>query len=238
VELFNRSEPQATMVFVQPPSGVLPYARTPRALRVQSEAPMQIEAASPVLLPQSPTFPRELEREEVMALTQASGDETRLVVLLLLSGLSLDEALALRRSDVDLDLGLIHVAGESKRDVGIAEHLRPLLASRATAGSPELLLSHQDRPFTTGTVSAQILSAAHDAGIDGVTDVTSDCLRHTYVAFLVRQGIRFADLTQIVGHLPAAVLGAYSALSPSGTLLPRDAINVVYPACAPRSPLG
>jgi len=34
----------------------------------------------------------------------------------------------------------------------------PLLASRTTAGSPDLLLSHQDRPFTPGTVSAQILS--------------------------------------------------------------------------------
>jgi len=237
VELFNRSEPQPTMVFVQPQSGGLPYAGMPRALRVQSAAPMHLEATSPVLLPQPPTFPRELGHDEVVALTQASGDDTRLVVLLLLSGITLDEALALRRSDIDLDLDLIHAGGESKRDVALAEPLRALLAARA-AVSPELLLSRQDRPSTTGTVSAQILSAAHDAGIEEVTDVTPDCLRHTYLAFLVRQGIRFADLTQIVGHLPAAMLGAYSALSPPGPLLPRDAINVVYPTSPPRPPLG
>jgi len=225
------------MVFVQPQSGGLPYAGMPRALRVQSAAPMLLEATSPVLLPQPPTFPRELGHDEVVALTQASGDDTRLVVLLLLSGITLDEALALRRSDIDLDLDLIHAGGESKRDVALAEPLRALLAARA-AVSPELLLSRQDRPSTTGTVSAQILSAAHDAGIEEVTDVTPDCLRHTYLAFLVRQGIRFADLTQIVGHLPAAMLGAYSALSPPGPLLPRDAINVVYPTSPPRPPLG
>ena len=76
-----------------------------------------------------------------------------------------------------------------------------------------------------------------DAGIDGVIDVTTDCLRHTYVAFLVRQGIRFSELTRIVGYLPAEVLGAYSALSPRGSRFPREAIDVVYPASAPRQPV-
>src|SRR4029077_6170382 len=142
-ELFNRSEPQPTVILVQPQSGVLPYPATPRALRVQRATPMQLEATSPALLPQHPTFPRELEQDEVVALAQASGDDSRLVVLLLLSGISLDEALKLRRSDIDLDLGLIHVCGESARDVALAEPLRPLLASRTTAVSPELLLSHQ-----------------------------------------------------------------------------------------------
>ena len=136
-------------------------------------------------------------------------------------------------------MGLIHVGGESERDVALAEPLRALLAVRTTAASPEnCFLGHQDRPATRDTVRAQILSAAHDAGIEGVIDVTSDCLRHTYVAFLVRQGIRFADLTRIVGHLPAEVLGAYSALSPPGSRLPREAINVVYPASPPRQPVG
>jgi hypothetical protein len=132
--------------------------------------------------------------------------------------------------------------------VAKAEGRLQALAASAAAGKtvvkskddPTLanLEQRASRPLTPGTVSAQILSAAHDAGIDGVTDVTSDCLRHTYVAFLVRQGIRFADLTHIVGHLPAAALGAYSALSPPGPLLPRDAINVIYPVSAPHSPLG
>ena len=238
VELFNRSEPRPTMILVQPQPGVLPYEAMPHALRGQSAAAMRLEASSPALLAQQPTFPRELDQHEVAALAQASDDDSRLVVLLLLSGISLDEALALRCSDVDLGPGLIHVGGESERDVALSESLRALLAMRTTAVSAEqLLLGHQDRPATRDTVRAQILAAAHDAGIEGVIDVTTDCLRHTYVAFLVRQGIRFSDLTRIVGHLPAEVLGAYSALSPRGSRFPREAINVVYPASPPRQPL-
>jgi len=239
VELFNRSEPQPTVILVQPQAGVSPYAVAPHALHGQRAAAMPLEAASPALLPRQPTFSRELDQDEVAALARSSDDDSRLVVLLLLSGVSLDEALALRGSDVDPGRGLIHVGGDSERDVALPEPLHALLAVRATAVLPEhLLLGHPDRPATRDTVRAQILSAAHDAGIEDVIDVNADCLRHTYVAFLVRQGIRFADLTRIVGHLPAEVLGAYSALSPRGSRLPREAINVAYPAFPPRQPVG
>jgi len=237
VELFNRSEPQPTMLLVQPRAAALPYAGTARALRDQGAAAMALEGTSPALLPGRPAFPRELDQDEAAALAATSADDGQLVVLLLLCGISLDEALALRRSDVDLAQGVIHVGGDSGRDVALTGPLRALLGPRATAASQELLLGHPDHPATTDTVKAQILSAAHDAGIADVIDVTSDSLRHTYVAFLVRQGIRFADLTQIVGHLPAEVLGAYSTLSPPGSRLPRDAINVVYPT-SPRQSIG
>jgi site-specific recombinase XerD len=84
--------------------------------------------------------------------------------------------------------------------------------------------------MTRDSIDAQILCAAHDAGIDGATQITSDCLRHTYVAFLVRQGIRFGDLVQLVGPMPAEILGMYSALSPPGSRVPREGINIEHPA--------
>jgi hypothetical protein len=129
---------------------------------------------------------------------------------------------------------VIHVGGGSTRNVALDEPLRALLAARTTALPSEFLLGQRDRPATPDTVRAQILCAAHDARIEGAIDVTSDCLRHTYVAFLVRQGIRFADLTRVVGQLPAELLGAYSALSPRGSRIPGEAINVVFPAFPPR----
>ncbi|MEO8411373.1 MAG: hypothetical protein ABI478_12465 [Propionivibrio sp.] len=55
-------------------------------------------------------------------------------------------------------------------------------------------------------------------------------LRHTYVAFLVRQGIRFADLGQIVGRLSAQALASYQGLSPAGPRQPAEAIDRVLPA--------
>jgi succinoglycan biosynthesis transport protein ExoP len=234
VELFNRSEPQPTVVLVQPQSGGLTYATTAQALRWQGTPALPPEASAPALLPRQAIFPRELGADEVAALVQASDDDSRLVVLLLLSGASLDEALALHDGDVDLAGRLIHVRGGSVRDIALGEPLRALLAARTAARPAEMLLGHPDRPATRDTVRAQILCAAHDAGIEDAIDVTADGLRHTYVAFLVRQGIRFADLTRLVGHLPAEVLGAYSALSPPGSRISGEAINVVFPVMSPR----
>ena len=59
--------------------------------------------------------------------------------------------------------------------------------------------------------------------------ITADCLRHTYVAYLVRQGIRFADLARIVGPMPADLLGAYAALAPAGQRVPRESIDTSLP---------
>ena len=55
-------------------------------------------------------------------------------------------------------------------------------------------------------------------------------LRHTYVAFLVRQGIRFADLARLVGPIPPEELAAYGALAPTGPRVAIDAIERVLPA--------
>jgi len=142
----------------------------------------------------------------------------------------LDEALALRWSDVDLAGNRIRIGGGSPRDVMVPESLRALLAARAPAPPvSDAVLGEPDRTASRDTVNAQLLCGAHDAGIENAVEVTPECLRHTYVAFLVRQGIRFADLTRLVGHLPAEVLGAYSALSPGGPRVPGAAINVVFP---------
>ena len=234
VELFNRSEPQPTMVLVQPQLGGLPYETVPQALPWQRGPAMSLEASRQALLPPQPTFPRELRHDEVIALVRAADDDSHLVMLLLLSGVSSDEALALRWSDVDPARRLLHVGGGSARDVALNEALHKVLAARPGTQRPDLLLGHQDRPATPETMRAQFLCAAHDAGIADASDVTADCLRHTYVAFLVRQGIRFADLTRLVGHVPSEILGAYTTLSPPGSRVPREEIDVVFPAVLPR----
>jgi len=45
----------------------------------------------------------------------------------------------------------------------------------------------------------------------------------------VRQGIRFADLTRLVGPLPAELVGAYSGLAPRGTRLGSGEAQIVHP---------
>jgi integrase len=189
----------------------------------------RIASAEPSLLPQQPRFPRELRPEEITALVRASDDQTRLAALLLLSGISSEEALRLVWNDVDADGGVIHVADGSGRDVVVGEPLRRCLTDHKGQAS-EFVLGTAGRASTRDGIDAQLLCSAHDAGIEGATEITSEALRHTYVAYLVRQRIRFADLTRIVGPLPVEVVAAYSSLTPPGTRIDRDAIKLLHPA--------
>jgi len=149
---------------------------------------------------------------------------------LLLSGVTLDEALELRWSDVDLARGAIRAGGESGRELHLGGALRRLLETAPKVAGSERLVRPAGKPATRDGVDAQVLGAAHDAAIEDAPQVTSACLRHTYIAFLMRQGIRFADLTRLVGPLPAEAISAYSALSPAGARRDFAQIQVLYPA--------
>ena len=230
VELFNRSESQPAVVLIQPPGGRLSYEGALQMLPGQDTPLTRLGAKSPALLPQPPPFPRELSHTELAALLRASDDDCRLVILLLMSGVSCDEAVKLRWSDVALSRGIVHVGDGSARNVALNEASCRLIAARPQATASTLLLSQSGQPMTRDSIDAQILCAAHDAGIEGATEINSDCLRHTYLAFLVRQGIRFGDLVQLVGPMHAEILGMYSALSPPGSRVPREGINIEHPA--------
>ena len=163
------------------------------------------------------------------ALLQASDDATRRVALLLLNGVTADEALALRGGDVDIERGVVRVGDGAAREIALGESLRAELAAHRPAAASDPLLAQNGRAATRESIDAQLLCAAHDAGLEDPANVNADSLRHTYVAYLVRQGIRFADLTSLVGELPADVLGAYTTFAPQGPRVARERIETSYP---------
>jgi hypothetical protein len=62
------------------------------------------------------------------------------------------------------------------------------------------------------------------------SEVTPETFVHTYLAYLVRKGIRLSDLAKVVGKTPPKVLAAYGVFSPPGSALPVDSVEVIYPA--------
>jgi integrase len=231
VELFNRSEPQPAFIIGQPvANGMLPDQTD--VLPPSLAGVRTLGHASRPLLAEHPALPRELRQEEVAALLDAASEAGRLGMLLLLSGISPQEALALTPDDVNLGQRRIHVAGAPARDIAICETLAGPLAQRLAHPGPQLLADAQGHPMTMDDLDAELLCAAHDAGIESPAEVKPVALFHTYVGFLVRQGIRFADLVQISGRLPAEMMAAYSALAPRGSRLPLEAVELVLPAVA------
>lgn len=230
VELFNRPEPQPAFVLAQslPPAGLLHEAADALILRGPANRALPAEGAA--LLGSQPALPRELGQDEVNALLRASSETARVTMLLLLSGISAEEALAVKSDDVDLPRRVIRIGGESAREAAMCDTLAELIAARAKQPGQQLLADVQGHDIGLPDLSAELLCAAHDAGIEQPAEVSPAALRHTYAAFLVRQGIRFADLTKIVGRLPAETLSAYSTLSPAGARISMEAVERVLPA--------
>ena len=234
VELFNRPEPQPSVVIAQPVvSGMLVHGG-PRPLVLPGQGHPTLEPPGQVLLSHHPTLPRELRAEEVDALVRGADHDTRIAILLLLHGVAPQELVELRWAEVDLERRVIRVPGEWSRELQIHGVLeRELVTGSAPSDSP-LFRARGERSATLSDVGAALLYAAHDAAIERPSEITPAALRHTYIAFLVRQRIRFADLARLVGAIPSEELTAYGALTPAGPRVALDAIELVLPAL--RSP--
>jgi integrase len=136
----------------------------------------------------------------------------------------------IRCGDVDLARRVVRVDGESARELPIGGVLADALAARPASAELPLVPLRDGVPASVSDLTEAILYAAHDAGLERPSEATPAALRHTYIAFLVRQGIRFADLARVVGRLPAEALAAYGDLTPAGPRATLDAIQLVLPS--------
>jgi uncharacterized protein involved in exopolysaccharide biosynthesis len=197
----------------QAASDRLPYTQTPRALEQQ--------------------LPRELSNDEILAQLEAAGQDTRLLIVCLLTGLGSDEISGLRWGDIDLDAGTLHLHNQSGREIVISQPLREAIAGSMPDDSGPDDLVWQDaggEALSNNDLEALIACAAHDAGLTRPAEVNAKTFLHTYIAYLVRKGVKLSELDKVVGKLSPTVLVAYGVFSPPGSALPLDSIESVYPA--------
>jgi uncharacterized protein involved in exopolysaccharide biosynthesis len=207
-------------------------AREPRRLAAPEIARLEAPEVARLEAPES--SPRELTDAEVAALvTGATDEDVRLVVIPLLMGLNAQELVALRWDDIDLDAGVIHLGGESARVITLQEPLRNVIVERSHRrpdGAGTVLHDRQGGGLVIEEVRRLVFYAADDAGLDCSHEVTPDVLRYTYLCFLLRQGIRPADLGRIVGHIPQDELIAYMQRHSPAVRLPFEQIERLLPA--------
>jgi succinoglycan biosynthesis transport protein ExoP len=237
VEFFNRAEPltpgPAAVIVAQPwgqphSSGPMLDAGAPLQPLAHTSGPV---AAPTALLGQG--LPRELEQVEVTQLLAAASPEHLFVLLCLLCGLSADEVAALQVGDLDGATGTLRVRGEGARVLPLQGPLRALVASaHLAANDAPLLPAPSGQALTAADIASAVTSSAFDAGVAQPPSVTPESLRHTYVAFLVRQGLRFGDLGRVVGRLSSETLHALAPLAPPGERQSLAAVQRVLPAVA------
>jgi integrase len=176
---------------------------------------------------------RELSVSEVLTLFKTADPKSRLLITLLLSGVSVEEISAMQVGDIDLSAPELSVKGLHERKIvmesAIAAVIAGCLPAESAADSP-VCPGSNGSALDPGDLSALLTCAASDAGLFNPAEITPQALRHTYITWLVRQGVRLSELERVVGDMPPAVLAAYAPFSPPGSGVPLDSVARGYPA--------
>ena len=234
VEFFNREEPvphgPSTVIFPQPwMPGAYPPGAAARLQAGEAPALLQEGRALPAL---AQPLPRELDSAEVAALLASAATEVQPLLACLLCGLRPDELAALRVGDVSPSAGTLTVPGDSRRRLALPPSLLESLRHRSAADGDEALLfpGPDGQTLRPDDVAAAVTSSAHDAALAQPHDISPEALRHTYLAYLVRQGLRFGELGRVVGRLSTEALNGLAPFAPSTERLSLEAVDPVLPA--------
>ena len=247
VELFNRVDAPPTLLVVPGQAAYPRYAGDPglalgfdtppdNARRLARAMPLAVNhAVQDVRVPQAP---RELLQEELAGILRNASPNVALFVHMLLRGISAQEALALRGHNVDVDAKVLRVgaanAEDGTRNIPLDAGFHQLIVAgfklTPAVDGQTLLSNGNGGPLGLPNLAAELLYAAHDAGIDQPSEVTPEALRHTAAAFLARQGMRLTDMAKVMGELDAEQAALYSTMAPSGKRLGLDEIQRLMPA--------
>ncbi|MGR3317057.1 MAG: GumC family protein [Candidatus Anammoxibacter sp.] len=180
-------------------------------------------------------LPRELSELEIKSLIDSANDSTQLLINTLLGGLNIDETITLRWKDINLLKGEISVSGENARNVPLSGRARTAFEHHArrhntTVANGYVWQDKDNNPFADSDLNGLITRTAYDSKLSNPAEINTHAVRHTYIAFLIRQGVQPDEIECITGHLPPASTSLYHILLPPGKKLPLNKIETVYPA--------
>jgi len=191
--------------------------------RLQSP-PQLLDAASPTA--------RELSPGEVSAILAVADSLTHAAICVLVGGLSVEELLALRWGQVDLIGRRIEIPGAVPRTIAVSDQAYEGLQKLASGGtSPSKPVWHDSNEgcLTQDALDAMVAAAAYRANLERAGGITAETFWHTYVSFLVRQGLQLDALPAIVGSITNEMSERYRTLALPGGGKELGEVDVTYP---------
>ena len=182
--------------------------------------PVDPQTKQNLLPPMHEALPRELSDMEIKRLYTSSDDMTRVIIAGLLSGLGSEENIQLKWADINFDEGNLKTHGDSARIVPLSDLYRSVLLKyrqKVETSKIHVLQNEMGAPLSVETFEDHILRAAKHAEILEPQQITAHALRHTYISFLARQGVRIGEIAGRVGWIPSHHYTAYQIMAPPGT---------------------
>ncbi len=217
-----------------PPSIVMQHTWAPGMLaRDVASSPLSLHAPSVGQLSAPTPLPRQLDDSEISALVTATADDSRLAVVALLMGMSVEELVALRWDAIDLSGDVIRLGSEDARVIPLTEPLRGLLISRrdrGPQGTAMVLSDRQGAPLAVEELGRLVLYGAYDGALDRPDEVTPAALRYTFLSHLLRQGIRAADISAVAGRVNHNDMVVLMQRNSPSVRRPMDQIDRLLPA--------
>lgn len=205
----------------------------PRVLPQQQSASRALDSSHTPALEQE--LPRELSEAEVRTLLRTAEPLTSALICSLLSGVVLTEAVNLRWVDVSVADKNLRLPGEKQRTVRLANGAVAYferLVGNISNQDDWVWLGQDGTGMSIDDLEALITCAVYDSGLAQAAPITAASLRHTYLAYLARQGMRLSELPKLCGPIPPATLSRYGRYSPPGVGKTAQQIATLYPALA------
>ncbi len=168
---------------------------------------------------------REISNQDLDILLRASNDKGRQVIILLLSGLSLEEIALLNKNDINIDANNINVSGSSARKIPLNPVLKVFFSENDYG-----LSNDPENPLSGDDIAAIVHCSIVDAGLPASNEINVAAIRRNYIINLVMQGMRLSDLELVFGAIPPTELSSYSAYSPPVPGRPFQEIDLLHPS--------
>lgn len=166
----------------------------------------------------------EFTPRQIAGLFHAANTKEKQLLIFLLSGLTPDEIANLQNNDVDLENNSLTIRNIAARTIP----LHPVLATLYSKHG-YCLIDPAGNRLNQEDLEALLTCLQIDADLLATRQISAEALRQTYILYLVKQGMRLADLESVVGYISPTELSEYGAYTPPGTKRPIEAINLFYP---------
>jgi len=227
VEFLNKKSDQKAFISI---SDINMYNASAEVLNNSQQRPLLTPNSSQILAHTQNNsleyiYPDDIEPKILVDLLEEADIKAKQLISLLLSGLTLKEITLLNKEQIDFNKNIIHVRGEQQRRIFLNQALKSFFSSEETCPA-----WNNDKATTEDKLSTILIYAAVDAGLGNVQKITAESISHSYIIYLVKQGIRLSELEQIVGFIKPDELLQYSQFLPENRGLPISKINLVHPA--------
>lgn len=201
-------------------------AQYPDALAEQNTANV-IEQQNPNGLSHLPLY-QKLSADNVSLLLKNADKSTQQLILLLLSGLTVNEISTLTLEQINVGSSIIQLEGVFSRNIPLGKRLKMLLQESVKDGT----LWGLQKDVSVDDLNAMLYCCEVDTGLMRDDEALADTIRQTYVIYLVEQGIRLGLLEKVVGYQSPLELASYAGYSPSTGGCDIENIQLIYPLCS------